>query len=64
MCIQVTNAINVQPNVLDNINIAILQFLRIFHTMHERCMTSLQVIYVIFLYTLSLNIMFKAHAAY
>ncbi|XP_062210268.1 uncharacterized protein LOC133911853 [Phragmites australis] len=40
----VTNAINVQPNVLDSINIAIPQFLGIFHTMHDRCMTSLQVL--------------------
>ncbi|GJN30631.1 hypothetical protein PR202_gb18953 [Eleusine coracana subsp. coracana] len=40
----VTNAINVQPNVLDGVNIAIPQFLKIFHTMHERCMTSLQVL--------------------
>ncbi|OEL22334.1 hypothetical protein BAE44_0016648 [Dichanthelium oligosanthes] len=38
----VTNAINVQPNVLDGINIVIPQFLDIFHTMHDRCMTSLQ----------------------
>ncbi|XP_062216481.1 uncharacterized protein LOC133916703 [Phragmites australis] len=40
----VTNAINVQPNVLDSINIVIPQFLNIFHTMHDRCMTSLQVL--------------------
>jgi activating signal cointegrator complex subunit 2 len=40
----VTNAINVQPNVLDGINIVIPQFLGIFHTMHDRCMTSLQVL--------------------
>ncbi|KAK3150795.1 hypothetical protein QOZ80_3AG0237900 [Eleusine coracana subsp. coracana] len=40
----VTNAINVQPNVLDGVNITIPQFLKIFHTMHERCMTSLQVL--------------------
>lgn len=40
----VTNAINVQPNVLDDINIVIPQFLNIFHTMYDRCMTSLQVL--------------------
>ncbi|KAL6645622.1 hypothetical protein ACP70R_017230 [Stipagrostis hirtigluma subsp. patula] len=40
----VTNAINVQPNVLDGINVVIPQFLDIFHTMHDRCMTSLQVL--------------------
>ncbi|RLN17228.1 hypothetical protein C2845_PM02G34060 [Panicum miliaceum] len=40
----VTNAIDVQPNVLDGINIVIPQFLGIFHTMHDRCMTSLQVL--------------------
>jgi len=40
----VTNTINVQPNVLDGINIVIPQFLSIFHTMHDRCMTSLQVL--------------------
>lgn len=42
--IQVTNAMNAQPNILDDVNIVIPQFLKIFHTMHERCMTSLQVI--------------------
>lgn len=40
----VTNVINVQPSVLDDINIVIPQFLNIFHTMHDRCMTSLQVL--------------------
>ncbi|KAL6867642.1 hypothetical protein ACP4OV_015666 [Aristida adscensionis] len=40
----VTNAITVQPNVLDGINAVIAQFLDIFHTMHDRCMTSLQVL--------------------
>jgi len=48
----VTNTINVQPNVLDGINIVIPQFLSIFHTMHDRCMTSLQVIFAICSYTL------------
>ncbi|CAD6210094.1 unnamed protein product [Miscanthus lutarioriparius] len=33
----VTNVINVQPSVLDGINIVIPQFLNIFHTMHDRC---------------------------
>ena len=46
--LQVTNVINVQPSVLDGINIVIPQFLNIFHTMHDRCMTSLQVIFVVF----------------
>ncbi|KAJ1298311.1 hypothetical protein BS78_01G443000 [Paspalum vaginatum] len=40
----VTNAINVQPNVLDGINTVVPQFLNIFHTMHDRCMASLQVL--------------------
>ncbi|KAF0899210.1 hypothetical protein E2562_015567 [Oryza meyeriana var. granulata] len=40
----VENAINVQPNILDNINIVLPQFLGIFHTMQERCMKSLQVL--------------------
>ncbi|WVZ55900.1 hypothetical protein U9M48_006501 [Paspalum notatum var. saurae] len=40
----VTNAINVQPNVLDGINIVVPQFLNIFHPMHDRCMTSLQLL--------------------
>ncbi|KAG8073919.1 hypothetical protein GUJ93_ZPchr0006g41524 [Zizania palustris] len=40
----VTNAINVQPNILDGINIALPQFLSISHTMQERCMKSLQVL--------------------
>nr|TKV97586.1 hypothetical protein SEVIR_9G504000v2 [Setaria viridis] len=40
----VTNAINVQPNALDGINIVIPEFLGIFHTMHDRCMASLQVL--------------------
>ena len=44
--LQVTNVINVQPSVLDGINIVIPQFLNIFHTMHDRCMASLQVIFV------------------
>ncbi|KAM0860052.1 hypothetical protein ACQ4PT_046777 [Festuca glaucescens] len=38
----VTNAITVQPNVIDDINIVLPQFLDIFHTMQERCMKSLQ----------------------
>jgi len=46
--LQVTNVINVQPSVLDGINIVIPQFLNIFHTMHDRCMASLQVIFVVF----------------
>uniref|UniRef100_A0A0A9DH47 Uncharacterized protein n=1 Tax=Arundo donax TaxID=35708 RepID=A0A0A9DH47_ARUDO len=40
----VTNAISVQPNVLDSINIVIPQFLDVSHTMHDRCMSSLQVL--------------------
>uniref|UniRef100_A0A0E0KA87 CUE domain-containing protein n=1 Tax=Oryza punctata TaxID=4537 RepID=A0A0E0KA87_ORYPU len=40
----VENAINVQPNILDGINIVLPQFLGIFHTMQERCMKSLQVL--------------------
>ena len=43
---QVTNAITVQPNVLDDINIVLPQFLGIFQTMQERCMKSLQVIFL------------------
>ncbi|XP_047089748.1 activating signal cointegrator 1 complex subunit 2-like [Lolium rigidum] len=38
----VINAITVHPNVLDDINIVLRQFLDIFHTMQERCMKSLQ----------------------
>jgi hypothetical protein len=65
MYTQVTNAINVQPKVLDDINIVIFQFLKIFHTMHERCMTSLQVISAIFFHILYLlNRTFKAHPIY
>ncbi|KAF0890171.1 hypothetical protein E2562_038527 [Oryza meyeriana var. granulata] len=41
---KVENAINVQPNILDNINIVLPQFLGIFHAMQERCMKSLQVL--------------------
>uniref|UniRef100_A0A0D9VQX9 CUE domain-containing protein n=1 Tax=Leersia perrieri TaxID=77586 RepID=A0A0D9VQX9_9ORYZ len=40
----VRNAINIQPNILDGINIVLPQFLSIFHTMQERCMKSLQVL--------------------
>ncbi|CAL4929679.1 unnamed protein product [Urochloa decumbens] len=40
----VTNAINVQPNVLDGVNIAIPEFFRIFHEMNDRCTTYLQVL--------------------
>uniref|UniRef100_A0ACD5TV22 Uncharacterized protein n=1 Tax=Avena sativa TaxID=4498 RepID=A0ACD5TV22_AVESA len=40
----VTNAISMQPNVLDDINIVLPKFLDIFHTMQERCMKSLQVL--------------------
>ncbi|CAN6321026.1 unnamed protein product [Urochloa humidicola] len=40
----VTNAINVQPIVLDGINIVIPKFLELFYTMHDRCITSLQVL--------------------
>jgi hypothetical protein len=65
MYTQVTNAIDVQPNVMDDINIVILQFLKIFHTMHQRCMASLQVISAIFFNILySLNTTFKAHPSY
>ncbi|VAI08616.1 unnamed protein product [Triticum turgidum subsp. durum] len=40
----VTNAIIVQPNLLDGINTVLPQFLDIFHTMQDRCMDSLQVL--------------------
>ncbi|KAM3230317.1 hypothetical protein ACQJBY_060860 [Aegilops geniculata] len=40
----VTNAIVVQPNLLDGINTVLPQFLDIFHTMQDRCMDSLQVL--------------------
>ncbi|XP_006649591.1 activating signal cointegrator 1 complex subunit 2 [Oryza brachyantha] len=40
----VENAVSVQPNILDGINIALPQFLGIFHTMQQRCMKSLQVL--------------------
>jgi hypothetical protein len=41
-----TNTISAHLNVLVGINIVVLQFLHIFHTMHERCMESLKVIFI------------------
>ncbi|KAE8788428.1 Activating signal cointegrator 1 complex subunit 2 [Hordeum vulgare] len=40
----VTNAIVVQPNLLNGISTVLPQFLDIFHTMQDRCMDSLQVL--------------------
>lgn len=42
---QVTNAIKAQPKLQDNLSMVASHFLSIFHTMHQRCRSSLEVIY-------------------